>query len=246
MRRTVLGSTTKFRPRARLGAQTVRRSRTSRTWRRERVTPRMVPRPAGPCAHQLRRTSIMPAPRRRQLGERRRSEVDDPPGIVASRSSTVHRTDAPLATSVTVTTVPNARVGLAQCRRAPVPRRQSARAVRRRWCRGRGCHGLRGSSRDATGGTGATVVVGGAGRHHSSVRHVHDVGLHTARRGRRGRWRRGHRRHRHLRLRVHIRVHIRLRCRGDQAGEPDRSGPGLGQARQRTVGATEMGTGMVP
>ena len=36
------------------------------------------------------------------------------PGLCASRSSTVHRTEAPEATSVTVTTVPKASVGLAQ------------------------------------------------------------------------------------------------------------------------------------
>jgi len=36
------------------------------------------------------------------------------PGFCASRSSTVQRTDAPVETSVTVTTVPNARDGLAQ------------------------------------------------------------------------------------------------------------------------------------
>ena len=36
------------------------------------------------------------------------------PGLCASRSSTVHRTDAPVETSVTFTTVPNAKVGLAQ------------------------------------------------------------------------------------------------------------------------------------
>ena len=36
------------------------------------------------------------------------------PGLCASRSSTVQRTDAPVETSVTVTTVPNAKVGLAQ------------------------------------------------------------------------------------------------------------------------------------
>ena len=36
------------------------------------------------------------------------------PGLCASRSSTVHRTDAPVERSVTVTTVPKARVGLAQ------------------------------------------------------------------------------------------------------------------------------------
>jgi hypothetical protein len=36
------------------------------------------------------------------------------PGLCASRSSTVQRTDAPVPRSVTVTTVPKARVGLAQ------------------------------------------------------------------------------------------------------------------------------------
>ena len=36
------------------------------------------------------------------------------PGLCASRSSTVQWTDAPVETSVTVTTVPKARVGLAQ------------------------------------------------------------------------------------------------------------------------------------
>jgi len=36
------------------------------------------------------------------------------PGLCASRSSTVHRTDTPVATSVTVTTVPKAKLGLAQ------------------------------------------------------------------------------------------------------------------------------------
>jgi hypothetical protein len=36
------------------------------------------------------------------------------PGLCASRSSTVQRTEAPVETSVTSTTVPNANVGLAQ------------------------------------------------------------------------------------------------------------------------------------
>jgi len=36
------------------------------------------------------------------------------PGLCASRSSTLQWTDAPVERSVTVTTVPNARVGLAQ------------------------------------------------------------------------------------------------------------------------------------
>ena len=135
---------------------------------------------AAPASHQVRRTSITPttslASSENVAGDRSITR----PGLCASRSSTMHRTERPgPETSVTVTTVPKARVGLAQVpagapyhEARPVvactaDRRGGVRTAFERapelWCRvhRHGCRRRRLGTGDVVGGGAAVVVVVG-------------------------------------------------------------------------------------
>ena len=144
MRRTVLGSATKFCPRARFGSQPVHRQQLGDVG-------------AG-MGHQEIVTSTTPWPRsaicEKPSGDRSTTRGSPAP----SRSSTVQLVDAPVASFTTVTTVPN---GKRRARARPgrggrVPRGLADLVVGRRGARRR-------SRRRGRGRRGCVVVVGGGG-----------------------------------------------------------------------------------